>query len=202
MTLLKQSEISPTPQEEEQIHASVLLQRIITEAPPDYFTLEWLVGKLPAHSFGCILLFLALIALLPVISVVARILIIILTGQIILGYQGPVLPDRLMKRPLPTKYLFRLKCWVIPFLRRLEYIVRPRWPIMLKGTRRFTAFIAMIGMVLSLPAPIPLDIPPAVIDLLLALSFIERDGLVLFLALLSSFALLVPISIILLRPFF
>ena len=51
--------VAPRAQDEEQIHASVLLQRIIAEAPPDTFTLEWLVGKLPAHSFGCILLFLA-----------------------------------------------------------------------------------------------------------------------------------------------
>jgi len=199
---IKKLEISQAAHEEHQIHTSVLLQRIIAEAPADYFTLAWLVGKLPARSFGCLLLFLSLIALLPVISVVARILIIILTGQIILGYHSPVLPDRLMKRPLPSKYLGLLKRRIIPFLRRLEYIVRPRWPLMLKGTRRFTAFVALVGMTLSLPAPIPFaNMPPAAIGMLMALSFIEHDGLMLFLALFSAFALLVPISIVLLQPF-
>jgi len=189
-------------QDEEQIHTSVLLQKIIAEAPPDHFTLEWLVGKLPAHSFGCILLFLALIALLPVISVIARVLIIILTGQIILGYQGPVLPDRIMARPLPSKYLRRLKRFAIPALQHLEMIVQPRWSIMLKGTRRPAAFIAMLGTALSLPAPLPLsNMPPAAICVLMALAYIEHDGLILMLALTLAVTSLAFISWLLLQPF-
>ena len=170
--------------EDEQVHASVLLAHLIADAPPGHFTLKWLSDELPRHSFGFILLFLSIIALLPIISVPARFLIIILAGQIILGYHAPMLPDRLMKKPLPTKYLIRLKPRVVPALRWLEYVVRPRWPVMLKHTRRFTALVALIGMTLSLPLPIPFaNVPAAAIGMLMALSYIEHDGLMLFLAL-------------------
>jgi len=189
--------------QDEQVHTSILLERLIADAPKDHFTLEWLTGKLPRHSFGFILLFLSVIALLPVISVVARILIIVLTGQIILGYHDPMLPGRLLKKQLPSKYLVRLRHHVVPALRRLEYFVRPRWVIMLKGTRRLTALVGMMGMILSLPAPIPfINMPPAAIGMLISLSYIEHDGLMLFFALCAAFAFLGSISFVLLEPFF
>jgi len=181
------------------VHTSVLLQHLIADAPAGHFTLEWLMGNLPKHSFGFIILFLAVIALLPVISVVARIVIIILTCQIILGYHGPVLPEGLIKRPLPTKYLVRLKHHVVPALQRLEYLVRPRWVFILKA-RRLIAFITMLSLGLSLIAPIPLaNMPPAAISALMALSYIEHDGLVLFLALMAALTLLVPFSLVVLE---
>ncbi len=179
---------TPALQENEQLHMSFLLQQLIAEAPRDSFTLGWLVTKLPKHSFGFILLFLALIALLPVISIVAQILMIILTGQIILGYPSPVLPQRYMTRPLPTKYLVRLERHVVPALRQLESLVRPRWPIMLIHTRRPVAFLAMMMSVFSLLVPLPLiNVPPAIIAALIALSYIEHDGFMLFIALASVF---------------
>jgi hypothetical protein len=187
---------------EEQIHTSVLLEKLIAEAPVGHFTLEWLIGNLPKHSFGFILLFLTLIALLPVISIIARVLIIILTFQIILGYRSPVLPRRFMLRPLPAKYLIGLRRYALPALRHLENVVRPRWTMMFKGTRRFTAFIVMIGTALSLPAPLPLaNMPPAAMGALLAFAFIEHDGLMLFFTLVTAITLLAIVTFLCLHPF-
>jgi len=181
---------TPRPTDD-QAHTSVLLQQLIVEAPEGHFTMEWLIGHLPRHSFGFIFLFLSIIALLPVISIVARILIIILTFQIILGYTRPSLPQRLMIYPLPSKYLIRLNRHAVPMLRYLENIVRPRWPVMLRGTRRFAAFIVMLAMTLSLLAPIPLaNMPPAAVGILLALAYIEHDGLILAFALAAAVAML------------
>jgi hypothetical protein len=188
--------------DDKQIHASVLLRQLIAEAPEGHFTLEWLTKHLPKHSFGCILLFLAVIALLPVISVPARLLIIFLGGQIILGYHTPVLPKKWMKRPLPTKYLAQLQKHAVPMLSRLEYYVRPRWGVMFHGTRRLTAVIAVLVTALSLPAPIPLaNMPPAMIGILMALSHIEHDGLVLFISLMCAIGLLAIVAIGLIEPF-
>lgn len=176
---------------EEQAHTSVLLRRLIDEAPPDFFTLGWLLGKLPKNSFGFILLFLAIIALLPVISVVARIFMVILLCQIILGYHCPVLPGWLTRRKLPSRYLIKLKLHIIPALDCLENVVRPRWPVMLVGTRRLTAFIASLILLLSLPAPLPLaNMPPATASILMALAYIEHDGLLLVIALFFAIAML------------
>jgi len=183
-------------------HTSVLLERLIADAPTGHFTLEWLVENIPKHSFGFILLILALIGFLPIISVVSRVLIIILTFQIICGHHSPVLPDRIMKRPLPSKYLLRLTRHTIPALKHLENVIRPRWPIVLKGTRRFTALIAMLVTFISLPDPLPLsNMPPAAIGVLMALAHIEHDGLMFLLAFLAALALLIFVTWVIVQPF-
>ena len=166
------------------IHTSVILKELISEVESEHFTLDWLIGHLPKHSFGVIMLFLALISLLPVISVISRLMIIILTIQIIFGYHSPVLPRRLLMRPLPSKYLSRLNRHAIPALQHLEKVIRPRWPKILVAARRVTALIALILTIVSLLAPVPLaNVPPATLCVLMALAYIEHDGVLLALSL-------------------
>jgi hypothetical protein len=183
----------------QQIHTSVLLRRLIAEAPSDYFTLGWLIGYLPKRSFGVILLFLAMIAILPVISIPARLLIIILTAQIILGYRAPVLPSKWMERRMRSHYLQRLQRHAIPALEHIELVVRPRWPMLLTITRRFAAFIALLLTFLSLIAPLPLsNVPPDIISVLIALAYTEHDGLLLIVALMLAFILLGAVFLLIL----
>jgi hypothetical protein len=175
----------------EQPHTSVLLQQLIDQAPKDVFTLAWLFGTLPKNSFGVILLFLALIALLPVISIPARLLILVLILQIIVGYRAPVLPEKLVKKRLPSSYLILLNRHAISALRLLERFVRPRWPLFLVIVRRPTAVIALILTILSLLAPLPFsNVPPAIVSILISLAYIEHDGLLLSIALFFACAML------------
>lgn len=168
----------------EQIHTSVLLRKLIDDAADvDFFTVDWLIAHLPKHSFGVIMLFLALISLLPIISVISRLMILVLALQIIFGSHRPVLPQRLMTRPLSTKYLSHLDHHAIPALRQLERAVRPRWPTLLKGMRRFVAFIAVLLVLVSLVAPIPFaNMPPAIICVMISLAYIEHDGMLLLIS--------------------
>ncbi len=175
----------------EQTHTSTLLQELIDSATDEHFTLEWLMGSLPKNSFGVIMLFLSLISLLPVISVVSRILLLILAMQIILGYNSPILPKHLTRRLLPSRYLAHLDRHAIPALKHLEKGVRPRLTVFLLKARRLTAGIAIILISISLAAPVPLaNVPPAMIGILMSLSYIEHDGLLLLITLLLSFTLL------------
>lgn len=184
----------------EETHTSVWLQRLVDEAPKKSFTLNWLIGHLPKHSFGIILLFLALISTLPVISIPARLLILVLLLQIIFGYHSPVLPGWLVNRPLPARYLTRLNRHAIPALQYFEKIVRPRWLLLFRHTRRIIAFIAALLTILSLFAPFPLaNVPPAVISVLIALAYIEHDGLTLTIALFFALLLLVIVSAVILQ---
>jgi hypothetical protein len=182
---------STKPEKVQQVHTSALLQDLIASATEDHFTLEWLSENLPKNSFGVIILFLGLISLLPVISVISRILLMGLALQIIWGNPSPVFPKRLMQRRLPSRYLSRLDRHAIPALRYLEKAVRPRWPGFLSAARRFTAFIAFLLIFLSLIVPFPFaNIPPALINILMALAYIEHDGLLLAIALTLSLVLL------------
>jgi hypothetical protein len=182
----------PAPAENpEEEHVSAILEKLIEEAPPGHFTMAWLIGYLPKRSFGIIILFLALLSLLPIISMPASILILILTFQIIIGYQGPVLPQQLLNRPLPSRYLLKLERYAIPVLKHLEKVVRPRWTPFLQMVRPFSAFVAMLLALLLLLNPIPLsNLPPAMICAVMALAYIEHDGLLLMIVLAATSILL------------
>jgi hypothetical protein len=172
-------------------HTSILLQELVDSATGETFTIDWLISHLPKHSFGVIMLFLALISMLPIISIVAQLLISLLAIQIIAGYHNPVLPRKLAFYPLPSRYLVRLEHYAIPALQRLERTVRPRWHGILYFMRRPTAFIALILTIISLITPIPMaNVPPAIISVLMALGYIEHDGLLLTIALFLALALL------------
>jgi hypothetical protein len=180
-----------TANEPAEAQPSVILSKLVEDAPPGHFTMAWLLGYLPQRSFGFIILFLALVSLLPFISIPASILILILTFQVIIGYQGPVLPQRLMDRQLPSRYLARLERFAIPALRHLEKIVRPRWPEFLRLVRPFAALVAMLLALLLLLSPIPFsNLPPAMICAVMALAYIEHDGLLLCIALTVAVSLL------------
>jgi hypothetical protein len=81
------------------VPASVLLQRLHDEAPTDHFTLGWLMSRMHKHSFGLIMLLLAVVAIAPGVSIVAGLLLMIPAFQMILGQNMPVFPRRIAARP-------------------------------------------------------------------------------------------------------
>jgi hypothetical protein len=174
------------------VHTSEVLRALIDEAPRDEFTLRWLIGSLPHRSFGAILVFLAVIAMVPVVSIPAGLLIAVLAVQIVLGYHTPILPRSLMNRPLPSSYLRSLEQHAIPLLTRLETAVRPRWPTFVHGMLRVTGVVVLLLTVILLTFPLPLsNIPPAAVITLIALADTEQDGLLLSIALVAAVLLLV-----------
>jgi hypothetical protein len=71
------------------VPTSVVLQRLHDEVPPDHFTLGWLMHSLDKRSFGIIMLLLALVAIVPGLSIVAGLLLIIPAFQTV----GDGLPE-------------------------------------------------------------------------------------------------------------
>ena len=80
------------------VPASVLLQQLHDEAPKDHFSLGWLMSRMHKRSFGLIMLLLAGIAIAPGVSIVAGLLLMIPTLQMIAGQNMPVFPSRI-RRP-------------------------------------------------------------------------------------------------------
>jgi len=76
---------APAPVHGEDVHTSAVLGAIIDEAPLQGFTLEWLIGSLPHRSFGAIMLLVAIVAMVPVVSIAAGLLLAILALQIVMG---------------------------------------------------------------------------------------------------------------------
>jgi len=149
--------------------------------------LYWLMGHLRKRSFGMIMLLLALVAMVPGISIVAGLLLMIPAFQMLAGRPAPIFPRRIANRPLPTRHLAALVQRAVPVLRYLERIVHPRWPTPFEATKRLVGIVVMILSTAVVFAPVPLsNVVPALLIALISLAYLEEDGLLLSIALLGA----------------
>jgi hypothetical protein len=88
--------------------SSRVLEEVIDQAPADYFTVGWLTSTLQQRSFGIVMLFLGLLATIPVGSTVRGLMLAAMAVQLIAGRGEPVFPHFITTRRLPTRYLLRL----------------------------------------------------------------------------------------------
>ena len=181
----------PLPPTEVLIPTSVVLQRLHDEAPPDHFTLTWLMESLRRRSFGIIMLLLALVAIAPGISFIAGLLLMIPAFQMIAGKPVPVFPHSVAAWPLPTRHLTALVKRTVPVLRFLEKLIHPRWPTPFEATKRLVGTVVVILNVALLVTPIPLsNVVPALVIALISLAYLEEDGVLLAIALLAAVSVL------------
>jgi hypothetical protein len=175
----------------ERTPSSRVLEQLLEQAPADYFTLGWLMSALHRRSFGIIILLLGVLAAAPIGSMVPALMLAAVAVQMIAGRYEPVFPRFITARQLPTRHLLRLGRRAIPLLRYLENAVHPRWPTIFEAAKRFVGVMVLLlaGVVLLTPVPLS-NILPAIVIALLALAYIEEDGLLLCLAFLAAAVLI------------
>ncbi|WP_437362102.1 exopolysaccharide biosynthesis protein [Inquilinus limosus] len=172
------------------VPTSALLDSLLRDADPKRVTLGWLVDRLGDRSFGLVMLLLALLGAMPGASAVVAPLLAILAVQMMLGHAGPVFPRRVAERSVQTEGLARTFGRAVPVLRTIEGFIHPRWPTPFEATKRGVGLVVLLLGVLLL-APIPLsNIPPALTIALLAIAYLEEDGIMLCIALAASGLLL------------
>ena len=127
---------------------------------------------------------------MPIIGVFSRLLIMFLALQIILGRRSPALPKRMMVRKFSSRHLTQLPPFAFRALTRIEKSIRPRWAPLLNG-RRISGVILFLVSLVSLILPVPFaNVPAAAIILMMALAYLEHDGLLLLVAQSAGVALL------------
>lgn len=169
---------------------SVVLGGLFGAAPAEYVTLDWLLRGLGDRSFGVLLLLLALLGALPGVSAVAGALLVVPAYQMLLARPGPVFPRRVAERPIEARRLAGLVRGVVPVLRALERVIHPRWATPFEATKRVVGgVVLLLGAGLLVPVPLS-NVPPALIIALIAFAYLERDGLLLCVALVAALALL------------
>jgi|SRR5580700_5468368 hypothetical protein len=184
-------ETKPPPDATDPIPASAVLQRLYDQAPADYFTLGWLMRGLSKHSFGILLLLLSVIAIAPGVAIVAGLLLFILAFEMIAGRPSPVFPRRLADCPLSTPHLAAVVQRAIPVLRYLERFIHPRWPTPHEATKRLVGLVVAILSASLVFLPIPLSgMVPAIAISLIALAYLEEDGLLLLIGLFAAVTVL------------
>jgi hypothetical protein len=132
------------------------------------------------------MLLLALIALVPDLSTFVGVLLLVPSVQMMLARHGPILPRRIASRRLQTQRLAWLIGRILPLLRLIEMLIRPRWPTPFEATKRAVGGLILL-LSLTLIAPIPLSqIIPSGAIMLVALAYLEEDGVMLSIALAIS----------------
>lgn len=179
-----------SPPDTSRVPTSVVLERLVRDAPAGRVTLAWLTERLHARAFGVVLLVLGVCALLPVVSTAAGLLLAIPAFQMVRARPAPVFPRRISERPVATDKLAAVLARVIPALRFLERFVRPRWPTPFGATRRAVGGVVLL-LGLCLLAPLPLsNVPIGLTVVLVAFAHLEEDGVLLALALALALGLL------------
>jgi hypothetical protein len=172
----------------ERTPTSVLLEQLSASACPSQVTLEWLFEKLHGRSFGILMLVLGLVAVLPGIGVVAGIILVAFSIQMLMGREAPVLPGFIASRPFAHERFAVVMMRAIPVVRILEQFIRPRWRTPMRATKRVVGLILLL-MAVTLFVPVPLsNILPGVMTVFVALAYLEEDGLLLSLALVACLA--------------
>lgn len=106
--------------------------------------------------------------------------------QLILGHHTAALPRAMARRQVGVERLARVIGMVVPRLAWVERLIRPRWPAIFATTRRLVgATMLLVGLTLISPVPFS-HVVPALVIMLLALAYLEEDGLALMLALFAA----------------
>jgi hypothetical protein len=105
--------------------------------------------------------------------------LVVLAPQLLLRDRGPWTPQRLRARRLPMSQLRDVFERVIPWLRRMEAVSRPRLGFLVGrvGRRLIGLICTVFALVLILPIPLGNMLPAASVSLL-SLALVQRDGIV------------------------
>ena len=128
----------------------------------------------------------AIVGLVPGASTIVGVLIAWPALQMILGHDAPVLPGYFARRKIAVDKLARAIRIVTPRLQWIERLIHPRWPTPFQTTKRVTGTIMLLlGPTLISPVPFS-HVVPALVIMLLALAYLEEDGVALLIALIAA----------------
>jgi hypothetical protein len=170
------------------VPTSVQLAQMLDRADGPRVSIGWLVKQLGRRSFGATLLVMAVIGCVPGASTIVGLLVAWPAIQMVLGHDAAVLPRLVARREVGVERLAAVIRIVVPRLAWLERLIRPRLPPPFETTKRLTG-IVMLLLGLTMVSPVPFShLVPALVIMLLALAYLEEDGVALLIALAAALA--------------
>lgn len=170
----------PHPADHDRVRTSDVLAAFRADLPAGRVSLGDLITALGDRSLGTVLLGLALPTVAPVplgVSVLFNTPVLLFSLRLMLGRGDTVLPGWLLRRSVPAKAAGAMLDAVLPRLRSIERLLRPRWPRLaaIDGERWFGGMVFVLALAAFVPLPLTGWLPGFAL-LLLALGLIERDG--------------------------
>lgn len=192
-------------QDASNIPASDTLERVASHGNGERVTLGELLQSMHQRGFGLLLMIFVLPNCVPIPippggSTVFSVPLLFLTVQMLWAKDSPWLPKWLARKTLRRSTLQALVKGIVPRLRRLEKLLKPRMQyIRTKGGEQFLGFM-MLLFAISIAIPLPMtNFLPGVGILVTSLGLLGRDGVVAILGLLvGCFGLLVTSGVLLL----
>ena len=161
-----------------QLKTSELLYEAINNLEGKNVAVGDFILQFQRRSFGGVLLILAILAMLPGISVFAGIAMTVPAFQLLMGYPAPVFPKSIRKRTVSVSALKRWGPKIINWVEMLEKLVRFRWPKLTSVAARRLMGLAILLLAIIVTIPFPFsNFPPSVAIICFALGLLERDGL-------------------------
>lgn len=171
-----------TPPVPDRRHRSLsdVLESLAAFGADSRITVACLLRAAGDRAFGALLFIFAVPNVLPAppgTSVLLGIPLILLSAQLAWGRPSPWLPRILAERSVDRAVFARVMTHVLPRLRRMERVLRPRWTVLTsRPVERLIGVAAFVlAVVIFLPVPLGNVLPAAAICAM-ALGLLEHDG--------------------------
>ncbi|MFO1154077.1 MAG: exopolysaccharide biosynthesis protein [Rhodospirillales bacterium] len=177
--------------------SDLLLQ--IANGPDERLGFGELLDGLGDRTFGLVLLVLAIINVMPQPpggSTVFGLLLALIALQLLIGLAQPWVPAFVRRRSI-SRAMFRSGIEkVVPTLRRIERLCKPRVSWLTTGLFERLAGLAIFVFAVVIAAPIPVigNVLPGIAVAIVAVGLIERDGLALLIGVGSGIGALALIA--------
>lgn len=187
---------APTPNSGATIHggrpASELLEDLIDTFPGETVSVGELIDRLDSRAHGMLLLVLALpmcVPNVPGISTIFGVLMLAPALQMVFGSRRLAVPQRVRDWRVNGDALRRTFHLAIPSLKRVEYLIKPRWSQLTRFPVTILVGLQTLLMALVLILPIPFaNWPPGMTVAMTALALLQRDGLLMVLTIPAAIA--------------
>lgn len=163
---------------------SEILREFIAHHQESEITIRAMVTYFGERAFGFLLLVFALICIIPLpipgIHMFLAIPLFYLSVQQMAGRHQVWFPDKVLDYKIPRRAFEDISAKAIPWIMRIEKISKPRLEFLTRGWCfcLFGALTFYITAFLSIPLPLT-NLVPAIGISLIAIGFLNRDGLAL-----------------------
>jgi hypothetical protein len=172
--------------------ASELLGDLVAAFPGEKTSVGALIDQLDSRAHGVLLLVLALpmcIPNVPGISTIFGVLMLAPALQLVMGSRRLWVPQRVRRWEIESAPLRRTLRTAIPTLRRVEYLIKPRWSRLTRFPVTIMVGLQTLLMALILILPIPFaNWPPGMTVAITSLALLQRDGVLMLLTIPAAIA--------------
>lgn len=172
--------------------ASELLEDLIETFPGETVSVGELIDRLDSRAHGMLLLVLALpmcVPNVPGISTIFGVLMLAPALQMVFGSRRLMVPQRVREWRVSGEALRRTFRLAIPTLKRVEYLIKPRWSRLTRFPATILVGLQTLVMAFVLILPIPFaNWPPGMTVAMTSLALLQRDGLLMLLTIPAAIA--------------